>query len=157
MFGSDMYSVFTQIPACWLARCWVTVMQCGDWLTVESKTGCSPVQLMGQSSCGTLRRSPHVSAHLTQTEVSAMHLLCGFLVINWRVGSSLSLFPAFQIMVFPHRLILMGVIQLIWWHPITQEMLLFMIWRHHNPSWYSPHRERVVRSFFKNKCEESTL
>lgn len=60
---------FAQIPACWLVHCWVTVMRCGGWLTVESKTGSSPVQLMGRSNCGTLRRSHSVWRRLTQIEV----------------------------------------------------------------------------------------
>lgn len=71
---------------------------------------------------------------------------------SWSVGYSLSSFPVFQIMVFPHRSTLMGVIQLIWWRPITREMLSCTIWRHHSPSWYSLRRERVVHSthlFFK--------
>lgn len=103
---------FTQTPACWLVRCRVTVTQCGDWLTVESKSACSPVQLMGRSSCGTLRRSHHVSAHLTLIEVSVMSCLhCS--VIDDVFLSLISLFPVVQIMVFPHQLISIGVIQLI--------------------------------------------
>lgn len=64
-----IHGVRFQIPVFQLALYWATLMQFGDWLTVELRIGCYPVLPMEPSSCGTLRRSCLASTLLTPREV----------------------------------------------------------------------------------------